>query len=100
MSKTFNVKRVIGRGFAFILLITILLIGVVVAMAFSDFGQQPQGEYTSRIKSSPEWHDEHFKNIHPMWTNAKDALLGSILHSNPDAQPAEFSLPAPSAPFS
>jgi len=99
MSKTLNVKSIIQRSLAFIFSIAIIFVGVVVAIAFSDFGQQPQGEYSNRIKSSPEWHGEHFENLHPMWTNAKDALLGSILHSNPDAKPNGFSLPTTSAPF-
>ena len=67
----------------------VVALGAIVALTLSgcqSFGEHASGERLARMERSPEWHDAHFANPQPMWSDMRDALLRAF-SGGPDVDP-------------
>ena len=69
-------------------LVAALAAGVALTLAgCQSFGEHASGERLERMRQSPEWHGDEFRNPQAMWNNTHDALL-KALSGVPDNEPS------------
>jgi len=73
--------------------LAIALLVTVAATGCTAFGGTVEGGRLARAQQSPQWHDAHFENPQPMWSDARSALLRLVFGPSPPAVEPEASIP-------